>query len=173
MNAVWEGTKTRLTQGSELFSLAWEVYRAGPVPFVTSQKDAFQKCAFQLITQSLQSGASNTSKGFSQDRDRDTLLWNMSDFHSYKQIQRLTPMIITGGWGKISAATEIISHVRPDLFDLVVDDVVDAALGLELRHGRVGGREVEPLRAGLQVSLGGKPEGVQSNRSNLLWGRNI
>lgn len=45
--------------------------------------------------------------------------------------------------------------MRPDLFDLVVDDVVDAALGLELRHGRVGGREVEPLRAGLQVGLGG------------------
>lgn len=45
------------------------------------------------------------------------------------------------------------SHVRADLFDLVVDDVVDAALGLELGHGRVGGGEVEPLRAGLQVGL--------------------
>lgn len=43
--------------------------------------------------------------------------------------------------------------MRPDLFDLVVDDVVDAALGLELGHGRVGGGEVEPLRAGLQVGL--------------------
>lgn len=59
--------------------------------------------------------------------------------------------------------SEIISHMRPDLFDLVVDDVIDAALGLELRHGRVGGREVEPLGAGLQVGL------RQIESQHLLW----
>lgn len=68
------------------------------------------------------------------------------------------------GWFQVVARTtsagrgrqqnvKVISHVRPDLFDLVVDDIVDAALGLELRHGRVGGGQVEPLRAGLQVGL--------------------
>lgn len=40
-----------------------------------------------------------------------------------------------------------------DFFDFVVDDVVDAALGFELRHSIVRRREVEPLRARLQVCL--------------------
>jgi len=57
------------------------------------------------------------------------------------------------------------SHVGSDLFDLVVDDVVDAALRLELGHRGVGGRQVEPLRAGLQVGLGGGG----GHRRGELW----
>lgn len=36
-----------------------------------------------------------------------------------------------------------------DFFDLVVDDVVDAAVGFELRYCGVRRRQVEPLGAGL------------------------
>lgn len=78
---------------------------------------------------------------------------------------KLAPQQPVGGGKGRTHNGEIISHVRPDLFDLVVDDIVDAALGLELRHGRVGRREVEPLRAGLQVGLGG---GWESNQIPML-----
>lgn len=57
----------------------------------------------------------------------------------------------------------------PDLFDLVVDDIVDAALGLELCHGRVGGGQVEPLRAGLQVGLGADWIGGLITAATYRW----
>lgn len=45
------------------------------------------------------------------------------------------------------------SHMSSNLFDFMVDNIIDAGFRLELCHGRVWGGEVEPLGAGLEVGL--------------------
>ena len=59
--------------------------------------------------------------------------------------------------------------MSPDLFDFVVDDVVYAALRFEFCDGRVGGRQAEPLRAGLEIGLGEGRKTMMMGEENLNY----